>query len=144
MDHIVSEYDAADQIAGVQDFRRTAQCAADANGEYDPGAFVPPPGQQWTTESAEAFILLHASAVADAMTDLERTLRHEYPDGMLEIYTYTAWTLVRYFSTRSSREGQPLGFVSVRTRNGLTASGTVLVRWRDGHVLIERHPPIWG
>jgi len=127
----------------MHDYRRITKHSADANGEYDPGASVLPPGPQWSTGSAEAFMLLHASAVADAMTDLERTLRHEYPDGILEIDTYTARTLVRYFWMRSSREGQPLGFVSVRTRNGLTASGTVLVRWRDGHVLIERHPPIW-
>jgi hypothetical protein len=95
-------------------------------------------------ESAEAFIALHAPAVADAMAELERALRIEYPDASILVYHYTAWTLGRYLSPRNMGDGQPLGCVSVTTKGGITAGGTVLVGWRDGHVLTERHPPLIG
>ncbi len=95
-------------------------------------------------ESAEVFIALHAPAVADAMAERERARRPESPDASILVYHTTAGTLGRYPPPRHMGDGQPLGCVSATTKGGITAGGTVLVGWRDGHVLTERHPPLIG
>ncbi len=77
---------------------RAPKSGADVVVQDEPAASVPLPGQHWTTEFAESFILLHAPAVAGAMFEPDRALRFDYPDGKIVVYRYTAWTLVRYLS----------------------------------------------
>ena len=146
MNHTAPDFDAVDHVApaaGLLEFHRASNSGADTPSEHEPVDAIPHPGQDWTIESSEAFIRLHEVAVADAMAELEHALRSEYPDGTIETYRYTAWTLVRYLSPRGPGECQPLGSVSVRVKGGVTASGTVAVRWRDGRILINRHPPVF-
>ena len=146
MNHTTPDFDSVDPTdpaAGLFKFHRAMNSGADTPSEHEPVDAIPHPGQDWTIDSSGAFIRLNEVAVADAMAELELALRSEYPNGTVETYRYTPWTLVRYLSPRGPGECQPLGFVSVKVKGGVTASGTVAVRWRDGHILTDRHPPVF-
>jgi hypothetical protein len=100
------------------------------------------PSESWTPDEAASFIARYDADVTEAMTRLQERLLTEHPHGSIFVHRYTADAICRYNCTRRATAGQAMGYVEVRLRSGECYSGTVLVRWADGAVVIAENPAI--